>query len=200
MHKKIPSSGNCEIPAWNGEGKDGAPGMLESNKDSAGVKLLAIMSDHWLHMFLLNVFRFTGGIGLKYYRIPGALIKINCVQDTCSAGRLSSPGRALHEREVSGTTTNWRNESARGILPLVSKNKLKCGCYLRSAKGKGNNINSNTAEFGCKRQSSSLKIQTVNEHRWLRPSHYTGTCCDHLSAGRAGKAIPADSAPCSLFL
>lgn len=50
-----------------------------------------------------------------------------------------------------------------------------------------------------KRQSSSLKIQTVNEHRWLRPSHYAGTCCDHLWAGRLGKAIPADNAPCSLF-
>lgn len=74
-----------------------------------GAKLLAIMSDHWLHMGLLNVFRFTAEIGLKYYRILGTLIKINCVQDTCIAERLSSPGRALHEREVSDTrTTNSR--------------------------------------------------------------------------------------------
>lgn len=50
-----------------------------------------------------------------------------------------------------------------------------------------------------KRQSSSRKIQTVNEHRWLRPNHYAGTCCDHLWAGRVVKAIPADNAPCSLF-
>lgn len=40
--------------------------MREAGKDSVGVKLLAIMSEHWLHMFLLNVFRFTGGTGLKY--------------------------------------------------------------------------------------------------------------------------------------
>lgn len=79
--------------------------MLESGKDSVGVKLLAIMSDHWLHMFLLNTFGFTVEIGLKYYRIPGALIKINCIQDTCTAERPSSPGRALHEREVSDTRT-----------------------------------------------------------------------------------------------
>lgn len=79
--------------------------MLESSKDSVGVKLLAIMSDHWLHMFLLNAFRFTVEIGLKYYRIPGALIKIKRVEDTCTAERLSSPGRALHEREVSDART-----------------------------------------------------------------------------------------------
>lgn len=52
-------------------------------------------------------------------------------------------------------------------------------------------MKSNKAEFGCKRQSSSLKIQTVNEHRWLRLSHYTVTCRDDLSAGRVGKAVPA---------
>lgn len=40
--------------------------MSGASEDSVGVKLLAIMSEHWLHMFLLNVFRFTGGIGLKY--------------------------------------------------------------------------------------------------------------------------------------
>lgn len=40
--------------------------MLEAGEDSGGVKLLAILSEHWLHVFVLNVFRFTGGIGLKY--------------------------------------------------------------------------------------------------------------------------------------
>jgi len=43
-----------------------------------------------------------------------------------------------------------------------------------------------------KRQSSSLKTQAVNEHRWLRLSHPTVTCRDHPSAGRAGKALLAD--------
>jgi len=75
---------------------------------SVGVKLLSTVSHHWLHIFLLNTFRFTVEIGLKYCQILGALIKINRVQDTCTAERLSSPGRALQEREVSDTriTTN----------------------------------------------------------------------------------------------
>lgn len=78
---------------------------MESSKDSVGVKLLAIMSDHRLHMFVSNAFRFTVEIGLKYYRVPGVLIKMNCVEDARTAERLSSPGRALHEREVLGTRT-----------------------------------------------------------------------------------------------
>lgn len=66
LHKKFHPLSNWEIPARSRDGKDGALGMLEAGKDSVSVKLLAIMSDRWLHMFLLNVFRFTGEIGLKY--------------------------------------------------------------------------------------------------------------------------------------
>lgn len=81
---------------------------------------------------------FTVEIGLKYYRVLEAQIKINCAQDTCTAARLSRPGRALHEGEVSDTRTaiNQRNESSQELLLLVSENNLKHSCYLRSKRGR----------------------------------------------------------------
>lgn len=66
LHQNLHPLSNWGVPAGNSDGEDGALGMAEASEDSVGVKLLAIMSEHWLHMFLLNVFRFTGGIGLKY--------------------------------------------------------------------------------------------------------------------------------------
>lgn len=68
LHQDFHPLSNWEIPARSSHGEDGARGMFEASEDSVGVKLLAIMSECWLHMgfFLLNMFRFAGGIGLKY--------------------------------------------------------------------------------------------------------------------------------------
>lgn len=66
-------------------------------------------------------------------------------------------------------------------------------------KGEIKNIKRSNGE--CKKQSSWLKIQTVNEHRWWRPSHYTVTCRGYLSAWKGCKGNPTmgRNSPCSLF-
>lgn len=51
LHQDFHPLSNWEIPARSSHGEDGARGMFEASEDSVGVKLLAIMSECWLHMF-----------------------------------------------------------------------------------------------------------------------------------------------------